>query len=515
MTYDVILFTDSFPGLWRVRSLGAYRLATELRKHGYSVKVVDWCCKIFKDYRTARSILKSLVGPNTLFVGYSSTHFYKTRVGTESFNHESDYYFDEGNSPHTYPASDKIFSMLSKETKKFNPSTKIVYGGAYADGYKENKLLPCIDYIIKGFSDSTIVELANHLRHGDSLKFLPGSYPGQKVIAHDELGLSFNFPNSYTEYLPEDHIRQGEVLYLETSRGCMFKCSFCNFKLIGRKSTDPKYHKEISVLADELKRNWETYQVNRYIIVDDTFNESTQKLLDIQSAIQMSGVPDLKFFAYLRLDLVKKNPEQIQLLKDMGIQAAYFGIESLNDLTLKTVRKPMKGKDVKKFLEELRLAWPDVGMHGSILFGLPHETVATITDWMKWITALECPLDSVMVMNLNIGAYDSVFGLDPAKHGYEVIKLPGDINRFFWKTEHLDSGIIAEMRLKYHNDMLYSRRSRTNAYELLGAQNQGWKFEELFLQPYLDQNRLEKSNRIIKQYNEYIKELCKYEGITL
>jgi hypothetical protein len=154
-------------------------------------------------------------------------------------------------------------------------------------------------------------------------------------------------------------------------------------------------------------------------------------------------------------------------------------------------------------------------MHGSILFGLPHETVATITDWMQWITALECPLDSVMVMNLNIGAFDSVFGLDPNAHGYEVIKLPGDINRFFWRTEYLDSGMVAEMRLKYHNDMLYSRRSRTNAYELLGAQNQGWKFEELFLQPYLDQDRLEKSNRILKQYDEYIEELCKYEGIEL
>ena len=42
MTYDVIMFTDVAAQYGHIKPLGAYRLASELRAHGYSVKVIDY-----------------------------------------------------------------------------------------------------------------------------------------------------------------------------------------------------------------------------------------------------------------------------------------------------------------------------------------------------------------------------------------------------------------------------------------------------------------------------------------
>jgi len=514
MTYDVILFVDSNVSTWRMRSYGVYRLASELRTQGYSVKVVDWCCRIFDDIRLSVKLFGKLIGDNTLFVGFSSAHFSVKTVKEKNFDHYDNYHDDLGSSLYHYPCDDKRFEFLIQQMRKRNPNLKTVYGGGWT--HDSVRLTESIDYIVYGLADATIVELANHLRHGAPLKFMPGHYPGQKRIKHDELGLGFDFPNSLTQYAPEDHIRPGEVLCLETSRGCMFKCKFCSYVLLGRKKTDPKYHKEISILAEELKSNWEMYKINRYCIIDDTFNESTEKLQDVYEAIKQSGVPDIKFFAYLRIDLLKKFPEQIPLLLNMGLQAAFFGIETLNDEALKIIGKPLKSSELKKLLQELRTQWGGkVIMHGALIFGLPTDTPEKINEWMQWIVDLDCPLDSIKIQTLSLTPiWPSVFGESMAKFGYEFIE-GGNTAYPNWRTPTNTKEDFRNLERKYNKQMFYSRRSRISAYEILGLQNSGYTFEWMYRRARLDYDRLEFIDRLNQQYESYVTDLCSYEGIEL
>ena len=78
------------------------------------------------------------------------------------------------------------------------------------------------------------------------------------------------------EYFDEDVILPNQRVGLELGRGCIFKCTFCEFNLIGKEKGT--YTRSTSRLEDELKRNWEEYGVNRYWITDDTLNDDTKKL---------------------------------------------------------------------------------------------------------------------------------------------------------------------------------------------------------------------------------------------
>ena len=515
MTYDVVLFTDSVVGTWRMRPYGAYRLASELRSKGYTVKVVDWVCKIFEDYQLSGKLFRSLIGPNTLFVGFSAAHFHRKVVKTDQFDHYNDFYDGRGFDDYHYPADEKRFEILVSQMKRYNPNLKIVYGGGYT--HQSIKLSPVIDYVVYGLADATIVELASHLKNKTPLKWVPGAHPKQKFIKHDELGLSFDFPNSLTQYAPEDHVRIGEAMCLETSRGCMFKCKFCTFVLLGRKTTDPKYHKEFDVLVKELKHNWETYKINRYWIIDDTFNESTEKIKMVSEAIKAAGVPDFKFFAYIRVDLLRKYPEQVQILRDMGLQAAYMGIESLYDPTLKLIGKPLKSAQVKKFLTELKAQWAGhVNMHAALIFGLPGETPKIVKETVDWFQDPNCPVDSFGPHVLNLSeSWPSIFGQNAEKLGYKITPNPKNVLDADWDNGIWTREECRKYLIKVAEEKHYSRRGLTSSWELIGLQNSGYTFEDLYRKPRLDFDRLEKINRLDEQYENYVKDLCQYEGIEL
>jgi hypothetical protein len=518
MTYDIVLFTDSFKGWFRIRTLGAYRLASELRKHGYTVKVIDYAQFIFQNHRLTLNVIKKLIGENTIFVGFSGTHFStQGPIKFSSPENESDQEIIEAR-PCPYPVDQKRFSVILSVIKRLNRNTKIVYGGHWTRTAIEFDA--SIDYVVKGLADATIVELANHLKHGTPLKFMPGAHPGQKLITHDSLGLSFDFPNSFTKFERSDHIRNGEVICLETSRGCMFECKFCTYVLLGRKKTDPKYHKEIDIITQELKYNWDNFKINKYYIVDDTFNETTGKLEAIKQAVIQAGVPDFSFFAYLRLDLIKKHPEQIQLLKEMGLKAAYFGIESLNDDTLKIIGKPMKSSIVKEFLGELKSAWGNqVMMQGSFIFGLPYDTPETVSKWMGWLEDHNCPLDFVNLGPLHIfNDVPSVFGLDIKKYGYSLGE-PTDKyifnNEIHWKTDHWDVNDAALLVEKYMEKMYLSKRNKVGAYEVMGLQDLGYKFSDIQTRAKIDYDNVEVHKKMNTHRNRYLNELCKYEDIEV
>ena len=80
---DVIILSGSkyneemFPRIQR--SLGPYRITSELKKHGYDAVVID-----YTQYMTAEEIIKAIskhLTEKTLWLGYSSTFFYVHRSG--------------------------------------------------------------------------------------------------------------------------------------------------------------------------------------------------------------------------------------------------------------------------------------------------------------------------------------------------------------------------------------------------------------------------------------------------
>jgi hypothetical protein len=74
MKYNAIIFTDLSDYFIPVRVHGAYSIAAHLRNHGYTVKVIDHQSWLWENHgKELVGLVESLIGPETIFIGFSST----------------------------------------------------------------------------------------------------------------------------------------------------------------------------------------------------------------------------------------------------------------------------------------------------------------------------------------------------------------------------------------------------------------------------------------------------------
>lgn len=500
MFYDIVLFTDLGGRIDHVKPLGAYRIASELRSNGYTVKVIDHISRIMSDGDLCTQLMDNLIGPNTLFVGWSSTFFGRSE---KSGSHTQSY------KGYLYPTGLDIFKFWNNYIKKIAPHVKIVYGGGHAR--PEVDIDNVIDYIVVGLADKVVVDLANHLRFNTPLKWKPSVDHSWKIIDYDTLGSSFDFTTSITKFEETDHIADGETLPLETSRGCMFKCKFCSYPLLGRKKTDPAYHILEDCLATEMKHNWDNFKVNRYIIVDDTFNETTEKLELFLRARDKAKV-DLEVTAYLRLDLLHRYPEQFKLLKDMGMKATFFGIESLNDASASVIGKGMPSSRVKEMLYRVKDEFgQEFNTQIGMIVGLPHETYKTLEESMTWIYAEGSPVDYTNITPLYIGKntlWNSEFFENYSKYGY-IFDADGK-----WRSPNFTQDMASNLATQWHNIGMALGRQRMGNFRLFGLASYGYSLSDLRSILLKDANWEQYKKDSERFFNNYVNSILTYENIN-
>lgn len=471
--FHAVFFTDMSSKIWHVRPLGAYRLASELREHGYQVLVVDFFSKWLQDKRKFLDLLRKIISDETLLVGYSGTFFTTDNAIKQKLETYRDYY---GSSAGHWPETVEKINLINRYIKKLCPDVKIFYGGAKSNIVDENLEQSGVDYVVQGFADSLVVNFLQKLQEKKSIPYDINASAKAKIINFDVAGKNFNFANSLTRFHESDCIESTEVLPLETSRGCLFKCKFCAYPLLGRKKNDPDYHKHITMLTDELVTNYREYGVNKYTIIDDTFNESTEKLKKIHDSIKDSGI-EIEFSCYLRLDLLERYPEQIKILYDMGLRSCFLGIETLNSKSARSIGKSSEIEKVKATLELARTVWGnDVSIFGSFISGLPHETQDTINDWMQWVYDRSDLIDSYVIGELSLTSdrlWTSEIGRSPEKFGYQV-----DQDRW---VNNVGLSQLSARRVanSWMEKSWKTGRLKVAGWEMMGMQNLGYESTEL------------------------------------
>lgn len=512
--FHAIFFTDLSSKTWHMKYLGTYRLASELRSHGYDVLVVDYFSKFFLDPKSFYSFIGKVISDKTLFVGYSGTFFSK-EPGLKNVTNWRQWYGSEGGGEagNKWPVSTIKIKVLNLIIKKINPNCQIFYGGAKSYPITEDLINSGIDFIIHGFADKLIVDLAKTLLDKKVINNFEIDR-GIKVLHGDNK--VFDFKNSSTYFHYSDCIIKDEILPLETSRGCLFKCKFCNYPLIGRKKNDKEYIKKNNVLINEIRENFEKYSVKKYTIVDDTFNESTEKLEVIYESLKANNL-QIEFSCYIRLDLLARNPEQIILLKKMGCTSVFLGIETLNERAAKAIGKGSMVELVKDTLKKMRNEWgEDVRIFGSFIAGLPFENKDTINEWMKWVYDHKNLIHSYRLMSLGLSDVKNIsskiqsseLSANPEKYGYtfnDINDTSSWTNNFGMSSK--DAKLLQDywMEKGWNNDRLYIA-----GWEALGIQNLGYDLN--FLKK-VSINKLpfnDFANRYMLSFENYKKFLFNY-----
>jgi len=411
---DVIILSggqempENYPRIQR--SLGPYRVASELKKHGYDVVVIDYI-----QYLSVGEIINAIskvLTKETLWVGYSSTFFYSN---TPTATATSRMYQNI-----SYAKISEIYSYI-----KNNSNAKIVFGGARALQAHSD---PLVDYYVASYADVSSVDLTNFLagkvsniEHkqdiviGETKSILidSGKYKEPEMNALDTFwhDRSFNL-------LPK------EAVPLEFARGCIFKCKFCSYPLLGKKKGT--YIRDMNQVKDELVKLWEVHGTDTFYVTDDTFNDDNDKMEDFHKLF--TSLPfKPKFTAFLRLDLINKYPHQADLLLEAGLIGNFFGIESLNYKSAKAIGKGLHPDKVKERLAWVREKWDGkVNTGVGFIIGLPYDNDVYFKQLYDYVTSPEYPAQHTVFNALHIfdkskgvNLYGSEFSMNAEIYGYK------------------------------------------------------------------------------------------------
>lgn len=378
---QVLLFTDAdYLGFSQLlsRPAGPHRVATALRQAGYSVQVIDFFTRI--NWLELEKIIKKYVTSETLAVGFSASVFGKMPADLMMATNCSLIFGQHTN----------LVANIITCAKEQNPNTKIIVGGARSI-YED---MPGIDFFVHSYADVAFVELLKYLKDPDYPFKARVSKLTPNALAIDGL---HDYPVSDISQLTidwheSDFITPNETLPIEISRGCIFKCSFCNYPLNGKKRND--YIKLTQTLQREFLTNYEKYGTTKYLYVEDTHNDNIAKLEQMRN-IRAQLPFDLRYDSYLRLDLIHSHEETATLLRDGGLRGACFGMETLKHASGKSVGKGLAPEKQIAFLHKLREIWgSDVTTTSGFILGLPHDKAEDIAELFDWLPSKNNPLDS-------------------------------------------------------------------------------------------------------------------------
>lgn len=438
---QILLFSDVNGTLGFGRYAGVYRLATELRSHGFSTQVVDFYSRW--NLQQWQQIIDRYVGKETLLVGLTTTLIVKS--SSNQLNIKKSRALVEADTD-PFPWSDEFREELFSMIRKKNPQVKIVAGGARAESARH---LNSVDFCITGEAETVLLDLTRGLSENRSA-------PKPKVIDGFQSPFS-HFNSSRIIWERNDFLFEGEHLPIEISRGCRYRCAFCSFNLNGKNPTD--YVKDVKSLKQELIKNHENHGTTGYMFCDDTFNDSPDKVESVCNVL--ASLPfKLEWVTYARLDMMRRHPEMAIQMQQAGLRSVYFGFESFNGESLRAIGKGLDRPRSYQTLHNLKELWGNnVIISGSFIVGLPFESVSSIRETMDWIEKDDCPIDFPILIPLRIrrkkgpGANNSLFGLNPEKYGYTIHENGR------WENEFMTSDFANELvEARDHENLLRKRK---------------------------------------------------------
>jgi len=456
---NCILLTGGVDSPFIQRNLGAYRIASALNSAGYTTFVIDFSIDLTPD--EICQALAPHLDSNTLWAGFSSTFFWANNSADDPENRLDKMYYS--------PYSEVKIVM---DYIKANSNAKLVYGGAKSAFFNTD---PNIDYYVLGYADVSVLALTDYLAGKSTTK--PSRFIDSAKFAEPTMDAISTRWQDFT-------VIKNEALPLELARGCIFKCKFCSFPLIGKKKGT--YLRDPSRIRDELIEAWEAHGTTNYYITDDTFNDDNDKIEALHNVF--TNLPfKIQFTSYLRIDLLNKYTHQADLLTEMGLIGTFFGLETMQAESAKAIGKGLHPNKVKDRLYWLAERWKNkVNISSGFILGLPYDDVFYFDELVDWCLEKDNPLQQIEFYPLYLFNYTdpgmtkpylSEFSINPEIYGY---KFPGYANYSHWKLpeQNLSFDFCERISVEY-NKLVYPR-NKFGAFSILSAMNIGITLDDIY-----------------------------------
>ena len=351
--------------------------------------------------------------------------------------------------------------QLAKEAK--SSGCTVVMGGPHP-GYVDEEILLTkrVDFIVHGEGEVTFSELVASLQRDDrnfhSIQGISFFSNGQLVRTPprpfiedlDRLPLPARHLIHMDDY---QRTRFGgrPITPLITSRGCPYQCAFCASSHFW--GTKVRMRSVASVL-EEVEEIHRRYHFNAVAFVDDTFNLSPERVIEICHGITERKL-DLWWWCLSRIDLLLRNEAMVKEMVRAGARSVFIGVESPHPRTLEAWKK---GIDVENAVQAVDLLKRNgLEIHASYILGGIEETAATIHETIRFAKRLDTNIAQFSILT----PYPGTAIYEQVKDRIIKWRSPWsffDMQHLVFRHDHLSFVRMEWLLLKAH--LLYYTRSK-------------------------------------------------------
>jgi anaerobic magnesium-protoporphyrin IX monomethyl ester cyclase len=288
----------------------------------------------------------------------------------------------------TYSVNYGLTKSLVKAVRTATPEALLVAGGPHATALPKQVAMDGFDTVVTGEGECAFSDIVQSIRikvpltgiiagrTPDTLDALP--FPDYELV---EVG-------SYSREL--DGQRCMSIL---SSRGCPYKCTFCNSNIMGA-GTPIRYRSPENVVR-EIRQIKSRYGIRHFRFQDDIFTINAKRVAELTRWL---AAEDIVYRCFARINTCANHPEVTRNLRAGGCVHASFGVEtgSVKLLAQHAMHKSQTPQQIQIALINAHRA----GLRTRIflIVGFPGETDETIEETLRLVKA--CPWDEFSVYPL-------------------------------------------------------------------------------------------------------------------
>lgn len=364
------------------RSLGSHIVKHELEELGIPSTVIDYCFH-FDQTELIDGCVNYFRNSDVQFICISST-----------LSQGLEYHYIE----------------LARKIKDQLPNAKIIYGGKRKVQRGEMAHFKYCDGVFMGRSTEMLKE---YVAGNDMSKYIQNpEFPN--LWTNHNYNYDIEKAVTYTLFKEDDFLESTDIIGFEVALGCKFNCTFCNYPLRGARTLYMNCEEQ---LYYTLQNAYDTYGITHFYAADDTLNESDEKLdLLLKVVNRLSFSPRITSFA--RLDVMAKRPHQIDMYKEIGMNAANFGVESFGKKAIKGAKKRSTMEDLIYVVGRLRKEIPDFWVSSGFIWGLANDNYEDFENNLAYVERNRL-VDNAGTIPLGIDPFEHSKGWKSPVTGYE------------------------------------------------------------------------------------------------
>lgn len=226
------------------------------------------------------------------------------------------------------------------------------------------------DFVINNEGEESFHLLLDALNNNTPLYDVPNLvYKDEKIVETNTI-----LPNLENVKLATTNVLdyKNRIVYLESSRGCPYRCSYCVASTSNKVRMFP-LDNVLNILNTLMEERVKTVK-----FLDRTFNADPKYLITILDFIEENNISTTFQFEIVVDRLTKEMLNKIKNYKQSTLRFE-IGIQSTNDFVNKSIRRTQNMEKVKENILYLN-SIPNLELHVDLIAGLPYEDICSFRN---------------------------------------------------------------------------------------------------------------------------------------